>query len=198
MVRLTTILITLAVVQLNTLEGFGADIHKGLDAAERGDYATALGEWRTLAEQGDAIAQYNLGMMYRKGEGVLKDDKEAVKWFRISAEQGDPRSQTYLGVMYGEGMGVAKDNEEALKWYRLAAEQGFAGAMGNLGVMYAKGDGVLMNYVEAYKWGNLAAANGNEKGRKLRDIVEKTMTPSQIKMAKYLARECAKNNYKDC
>ena len=64
--------------------------------------------------------------------------------------------------------------------------------------MYAFGTGVLKDYVEAYKWGNLAAANGNKKGAKLRDFVEKKMTPTQIETAQRLARECVKNKYKGC
>ena len=51
----------------------------GLDAAQKGDFATALREWTPLAEKGDAIAQYNLGLMYRQGQGVKKDQKIATK-----------------------------------------------------------------------------------------------------------------------
>ena len=58
------------------------DLQKGYDAFEAGDYATALQEWRPLAEQGDADAQYFLGVMYEKGNGVPKDYAEAVKWYR--------------------------------------------------------------------------------------------------------------------
>ncbi len=64
--------------------------------------------------------------------------------------------------------------------------------------MYALGTGVPKDYVEAYKWGNLAAANGNEKGAKLRDMLEKEMTPSQIEKAQDLSRECVRKNYKGC
>ena len=46
-------------------------------------------ETRRLAEQGDATAQFNLGVSYGNGEGVLKDDAEAVRWFRLAADQGD-------------------------------------------------------------------------------------------------------------
>ena len=51
---------------------------------QKGDLATALREWRPLAEQGDAKAQYNLGVMYDNGKGVTQDYKEAVKWYRKS------------------------------------------------------------------------------------------------------------------
>ena len=61
-----------------------ADYQDGLEAYERGDYATAMQEWRPLAEQGDAIAQYNFGLMYAFGQGVVQDYAEAVKWYRLA------------------------------------------------------------------------------------------------------------------
>ena len=62
--------------------------HEGYDAVGWGDYATALKEWKPLAEQGDADAQYLLGLMYRNGLDVPEDYKLAVEWYRKSAEQG--------------------------------------------------------------------------------------------------------------
>jgi hypothetical protein len=58
-------------------------------AYNRGDYATALRLWRPLAEQGNVKAQYKLGTMYGAGQGVLRDDAEAVKWFRRAAERAE-------------------------------------------------------------------------------------------------------------
>ena len=83
-------------------------------------------EWELLAKQGIAEAEYNLGLMYSKGEGVPSDDKEAVKWYRLAAEQGLAQSQTNLGLMFGKGQGVEQDYKEAVKWYRLSAGQGLA------------------------------------------------------------------------
>ena len=66
-------------------------------------------KWYTLAaEQGNADAQYNLGVMYDNGRGVPQDDKTAVKWYRLAAEQGDASAQSNLGVMYGTGQGVPR------------------------------------------------------------------------------------------
>ena len=60
------------------------DFQKGYDAAQAGDFATALQEWTPLAEAGDAQAQYNLGLMYKRGFGVLQDYAEAVRWYRLA------------------------------------------------------------------------------------------------------------------
>ncbi len=97
---------------------------EGVAAYKRGDYETALLEFRPLAEQGDARAQTNLGDMYANGLGAPQDYAEAAKWFRLAAEQGDAHTQGHLGDMYADGRGVAQDYAEALKWSRLAAEQG--------------------------------------------------------------------------
>ena len=101
-----------------------ADFQKGLIAYESGDYATALREWRPLAEQGNAGAQFNLGLMYDRGRGVPQNDETAVKWYRLSAEQGHAVAQYNLGVMYDNGKGVPQDDKTAVKWWTLAAEQG--------------------------------------------------------------------------
>jgi uncharacterized protein len=104
----------------------------GVAAAKRGDDATALSLWRPLAEQGNAVAQYNLGVMFAKGRGVPQDFQEAVKWYRLAAAQGNAQAQNNLGVAYTNAQGVAQDYQEALKWYRLAATQGYAQAQKNL------------------------------------------------------------------
>ena len=96
----------------------------GVEAYKRGDYATALKKWRPLAEHGDANAQYDLGVMYRTGEGVLQDDTEAVRWYRLAAEQGDAGAQNNLALMYFNGRGVPKDYVQARMWATLATAQG--------------------------------------------------------------------------
>jgi uncharacterized protein len=61
------------------------DLQKGFSAYQAGDYATALQEWKPLAEQGNATAQYNLALMYGNGRGVPQDYAEAVKWLAQSS-----------------------------------------------------------------------------------------------------------------
>ena len=78
----------ISVVMLAT-SAFAQDFQKGLEAYNAGDYATALQEWRPLAEQGYAKHKSMLGVMYDNGEGVPQDYAEAVKWYRLAAEQGD-------------------------------------------------------------------------------------------------------------
>ena len=64
------------------------DFQKGSAAAQSGDYATALKEWRPLAGQGHVDAQYNLAVMYDNGKGVLQHNVRAHMWYNIAAANG--------------------------------------------------------------------------------------------------------------
>ncbi len=122
MVRFLAVVICWLVLAAPARAGF-AD---GVAAFDRGDYETAMREFRPLAEQGDARAQFNLGAMYLNGWGVAQNHAEALKWYRLAAEQGAADAQFILGFMYGTGRGVARDYVAAGRWYRKAAEQGAA------------------------------------------------------------------------
>jgi TPR repeat protein len=175
------------------LAGLAALAHAGSDegvaAYRRGDYAKAYKEFKPLAEQGNADAQYILGAMYSEGQGVPQDYVEAMRWYRKAAEQGDAHAQYILGAMYDEGEGVPQDYTEALKWYRRAAEQGHAYAQWTLGLVYHEGQSVPQDYVQAHMWFSLAAAQGVSVAEKFRDSLAEKMTPVQLAEAQRLARE---------
>ena len=174
------------------------DFDKGLAAYKAQDYATALQEWRPLAESGDSDAQYNLGYMYYNGLGLLQDYAEAVRWYRLAAAQGDADAQYNLGYMYLNGLGLLQDYAEAVRWCRLAAVQGDAKAQIFLGFMYQYSRGLPQDFVAAHMWYNLGAANGVELGGTNRDLLAKEMTPADISEAQRRARVCMASNYKDC
>jgi TPR repeat protein len=122
--------------------------------------ATKKEKLRTKAESGDAATQTDLGYKYETGDGVPKDDAEAVRWYRKAANQGYALAQYNLGVAYENGEGVKKDKSEAVRWYRKAAEQGNADAQYNLGLAYDNGGGVTRNESEATSWYRKAAVQG--------------------------------------
>ena len=101
-----------------------ADFQDGLDAYNRGDYETAFKEWHPLAEQGNAQAQYYLGVLYFKGEGVPQDYAQARKWWRKAAAQGHAIAQFNLGGLHSKGRGVPQGYVQAHIWFNLAAAQG--------------------------------------------------------------------------
>ena len=177
---------------------WAGDFQKGMSAYKSGDYTTAIKEFAALAEQGDAKAQSNLGVMYANGQGVPQEYKQAVKWYTKAAEQGMAEAQNRLAAMYHNGEGVPQDYKQVVRWFTKAAEQGNATAQNSLGAMYHSGQGVPQDNVYAHMWFNLGAANGSEEAPKHRDIIAKRMTTADISKAQSLARECLKKNYKGC
>ena len=158
------------------------------------DFVEAVKWTRLAADQGDASAQFSLGVAYGVGEGVPQDDVEAVAWYRKAADQGYASAQNSLGFVYQRGLGVPQDYTEAVRWTRLAADQGHVKAQYNLGHTYAHGRGVVPpNSLEALKWVNLAVSRATGDVQKqcagLRDALTKLMTPAQIAEAQKLARE---------
>lgn len=143
---------------------------------EQGDGCAKLnlGRYCNAADQGDAMAQYQLGKFYDGGEVVA--DKPfrqtadnlwlAAKWFHRAAEQGNAEAQYELGELYNDGfnlIGGTVNENEAVKWYRKAAEQGHAESQYKLGECYRYGWGLEKDEVEAMKWYRKAAEQGHEE-----------------------------------
>ena len=95
----------------------------GSTAFREHDYDSASDKWRQLAEQGDAKAQFNLGLLYAKGLGVKQSNAEAAKWYLRAARRGDVRAQNNLAVCYATGKGVAQNLIKSYFWFSLAATQ---------------------------------------------------------------------------
>ena len=149
-----------------------------VEAFNRGDYEIALREFRRQATLGHTVAQYVLGSMYYRGEGVPADNAEALLWLTRAAEHGHADAQCELGVMYYFGDGSPVDHVRATHWFERAAEQGEqvpraahhyraavhgdAEAQWNLGSMYTWNDeGAPKNHTLAVHWYNLAAERGH-------------------------------------
>ncbi|MHB0774699.1 tetratricopeptide repeat protein [Halomonas sp. WWR20] len=93
-----------------------------------GEYERALELVQPMAERGDAHAQYSLGRMYARGQGLAQDYPEAARWYRKAAEQGLTEAQYALGSLYANGEGLPRDPVKALRWMIQAAEAGDAQA----------------------------------------------------------------------
>ena len=114
------------------------------------------------ATQGDASAQYSLGLKYATGTGVPEDHKDAAKWYRLAAEQGEADSQFNLGLMYDYGEGVPKDDKEASEVVPTGSlSKEVLSARVLLGLKYDFGKGVPKDDKEAVKWYRLGADQGN-------------------------------------
>lgn len=114
-------------------------------------YRKAVEWFQKAAEQGNADAQYKLGLHYRAGNGVEKSAEKAAEWFQKAAEQGKADAQYNLGLCYSLGEGIIRDDEEAFKWFRKSADRSFADFNEILKVAqcYAKGSGVAKDDREA-------------------------------------------------
>lgn len=139
---------------------------EGYDAFNRGDYRTAQRIWRRLAEQGDAGAQYNLGLLYRHGLGVERHRVTAAKWYVRAAEGGNADAQKAVGDLYAEGFWGKSDHAKAALWYEFAAQQGQIEAQRKLGMLLADGKGVPRDIDLARSWLQVAADQGDAVARK--------------------------------
>jgi hypothetical protein len=159
------------------------------------DYAQAISWYRKAAAQGDAHAQFNLGLMYDHGRGVPQDYAQAASWFSKAADQGDANAQFNLGLMYDHGRGVPQDYAQAISWYRKAADQGDADAQNNLGLMYYNGKGVPQDSIVAYALCNLSATgdpSSDNPATSNRSNLTARMTPKQIAAGQELTRRMMK------
>jgi TPR repeat protein len=108
------------------------------DAEVQQVFAEALTAATERANQGEAAAQKDLGVMYYLGQGVPRDDAQAFEWFTRAAEQRDHVAQYFLGVMHAEGHAVPVDYVQARMWLGLAADQGNREAGGRIEALEAK------------------------------------------------------------
>jgi TPR repeat protein len=122
-----------------------ANFEAGIVAYQANDLPLAYKEFLAAAEEGHADSQFNVALMYEKGIGVGKDEKDAVFWYGKAASQGNASAQFNLGVLYEHGRGTPVDFAKANEWYRKASVQGDALAIGNLGMLYVRGQGVKEN-----------------------------------------------------
>jgi len=150
---------------IRTVAPANQDIERTLKKArqlvKKGQAEKALPLYLKLAEQGNAEAQFQAGLIYANQQETAKNDRQAIDWLTKAAEQGHRAAQTKLGFMYAAGKGVAQSYSSAIYWCYKAAEQGDATAQFNLGLMYAKGQGVAKDNSLAVSWYSKAAEQGD-------------------------------------
>ena len=135
-------------------------LEEGIAASRGADYTTALRLLRPLADQGDPIAQSQLGVLYAEGRGLPQNYEEAIKWYRKAADQGEAGAQFNLGLSYQYGKGVPQDYVQAHKWANLATARSLA-----------------------------SQPELHANAVKLRDFIAEKMTAAQIAEAQRLASE---------
>lgn len=144
------------------------------------DPAKALKFQMASAEQGNANAQYNLGLMHATGDGVPQDYAKALEWYTKAADQGHMMAQYNLGWMYMTGEGVQRDDARAAQWYQRAAENGQPNAQYNLGNLYALGRGVKQDYKQAYIWFARAEAKQHPLAKRNKELAAKELDAKSL------------------
>jgi hypothetical protein len=109
----------------------------------------------------DGDAEFSVGLLYVRGQGIPIDYVEAANWIRKAADKGHAEAQGSLGAMYELGRGVPQDNEQAMIWFHRSADQGFAWAQNRLGVEYSEGTRVPLDEAVATGWFLKAAQQGD-------------------------------------
>ena len=142
-----------------------ATLEEAKAAIQAKDFKTAAAIYHELADKGDAKAQYNLGLMYSRGDGVKQNFNEALKWYRLSAEQGFAEAQYNMGVILLRPEWVKADYAESIRWYTKAAEQGHLRSQVALGVAYLRGEVVQYDPVAAQKWFTIAAEQDDKEAQ---------------------------------
>ena len=173
-----------AVLLLAAGSGVQASYYEGYEAYSRGDFETALREWREVASAGFSLfgsgipedkekraemadARYAIGLLYWNGKGVERNFRESAKWLHDAAEIGHADAQLKLGYMYINGKGIPQDYGKARKWLSQSAEQGNMDAQYNLAVLYYKGLGTPQDMEKARYWFDKAAAQGDKVSKRV-------------------------------
>ncbi|KAF9922889.1 hypothetical protein FBU30_006986 [Linnemannia zychae] len=174
------------------------DMYKGGSGDFKQNYQKAMNWYLKAAIQGNAKAQYSIGIMYQDGLGVQQDYTTAMIWYQKAASRGHAGAQCNIGCMYDSGQGAQLDHVAALTWFHKSADQGYAHALYNIGVSYMNGQGVPRDSAKGMTWLHKAAIQGDadlqyglgtiyEKGR--RDL------PKDIFKAKMWYQRAADQNY---
>lgn len=140
-----------------------ADVAAGMRAFRNRDYTTAFKEWKESAEQGQAEAQFDLGVLYAQGRGVRRDLTVAEQWYRKAAEQGNAEAEFALGQMYSRGWGVPRDEADAIRWFQMANSPETDGPATDWAII--EGYGVTQDEKQAVYWYEQAAQKGHAEAQ---------------------------------
>ena len=167
----------------------GQTLQQSDEAYAKKDYKTAFEGYRKLGNQGNATAQFQLGLMYHQGEGQTKDDTKALFWYRKAADQGNSNAQFNVGLMYHNGEAVAKNEQQAVSWLLKAAQQGHSQAQSNLVIHYFNGLGTPKDLEKAYYWLLIYSQPNDAEAAKNVASLQSMLSPEQQARVKAQVQE---------
>lgn len=161
--------VALAILGIRALDGTGGTAVNLPDAVK----------FLTLAaDKSQAVAQYRLGTLYERGQGVAADPVKAMHWYGLAAAQGNRKAMHNLAVAYASGPAAKRNMTEAARWFAKAAALGLADSQFNLAVLYERGEGVPQSLADAYKWYAVAAQTGDGEAKARMGVLETQLSDS--------------------
>ena len=179
-------------------EIYANDRLRGYEALERKDYKEALYYLSYDANLGDDKAQYNLGIMYKKGLGVKVNNNEAFRWFFLSANQGNILANYALGHSYLKGSGIKQNYKLVFKAFKFSALREHPTSRLLLGNMYFQGQGVSVNFSKAFLWWSLAEDMNINGARQNIEMVKEKMSKDEYITGKEMYSMCMQDTLYNC
>ncbi len=142
-------------------------LNQAINLIKKKEYIQAREILFQIEKYKNAETYYQIGLIFNKGYGIGKDDKESAKYFLRAAQLGHLQSQFTIAYMYENGIGANLSGKDAAEWYQKAAEQGMKKAQLKMGDLYYDGIGVKRDLKKAAKWYKKVADTGDLIAEKL-------------------------------
>lgn len=178
---------------LTSLLSLADDVEEGVTAYQQQDYQTALNAWNRAAQQDDSDAEYNLGQLYRLGQGVKLSYPSAQSYYLKAAQKNHPLAQLNLGTLYYSGKLGADQEENAFYWLQKAAENANAHAQWMIGIMLFNGQGVSQDSIAAYSWLTLASEQDHPQAILDQTKLKTGLSAVQLSLADALTKTFRQN-----
>jgi len=119
------------------------------------------------AKSGDIKSQFNLGLLFARGESFSPNDEKALYWWELAEQNGSTKAELMLGLFYHLGRGTGRNEQDAIEWYENAADAGYHDALYNLAMIYYYGRGVEQNYKKSAYYLERLAKKGDAEAQNL-------------------------------
>lgn len=172
---------------LGAAPGFSQTLEGAIDKYNQRNYSGALADWGKLAEMGNHDAWFNLGQMYRLGQGISFDFPKAIENYTLAAVAGHTAAQRELGNLYFFTIGTDAAREQAIPWWKKAAANGDPKAQYILGILFFNGDVVEKDQVLGFAWTLLAMDGGVPEALQSNTAMRGQLTEAQLAEAVKMA-----------
>ena len=198
MLRLKCIAIVILIYLFSNLALKADDYAKAFDALERGDYETASFYLSFFASNGDSVAQYNMGLLYRDGLGVEKNPKVALSWFYLAAQQRHMLSNFAIAKLMEKHSFLANRKKGRLHFLKEAAFLGHATAPLEIGNFYYLRQETEYDLVRAMVWWILSSDRDAPGANEMIASVSPLLDRSQMDQVSVKLADCDNKSYRDC